>query len=214
MGLETGTYISDLNTANPTSGDPVSQADDHIRLLKATIKTTFPNVAGAVTSTHGKLNAPTNATAQDATSGTALDYTSIPSWASKVTLSFAGVSTSGANSLLIQLGTSGGVETTGYLGSSASGGNASTPAVSNFTTGFGVLSGSAGNVLHGSVTISLLSSLSNSWVAAGTLGTSNTAAFFTVSGSKALSGTLDRLRLTTSGGVDTFDAGAVNIQYE
>lgn len=56
MGLETGTYISDLNTANPTGADAKSQGDDHLRLLKSTIKTTFPNISGAVTSSHAELN--------------------------------------------------------------------------------------------------------------------------------------------------------------
>ena len=56
MALETGTYISDLNTSNPQSTDSVSQADDHIRLLKATVKATFPNVTGAVTKTHSQIN--------------------------------------------------------------------------------------------------------------------------------------------------------------
>lgn len=56
MALETGTYISDLNSANPTSSDNKSQGDDHLRLIKATVKATFPNVSGAVTATHTELN--------------------------------------------------------------------------------------------------------------------------------------------------------------
>jgi hypothetical protein len=56
MALETGTYISDLTVTNPTSTDPKSQGDDHIRLLKSTIKTSFPGITGAVTSTHTELN--------------------------------------------------------------------------------------------------------------------------------------------------------------
>lgn len=56
MALETGTYISDLVVTNPTSSDPKSQGDDHLRLLKSTVKTTFPNVTGAVTPTHTELN--------------------------------------------------------------------------------------------------------------------------------------------------------------
>lgn len=55
-GLETATYISDLNSSNPAAGDAKSQGDDHLRLLKSTIKATFPNVAGAVTPTHTELN--------------------------------------------------------------------------------------------------------------------------------------------------------------
>lgn len=56
MSLETGTYISDLVVTNPTSSDPKSQGDDHIRLVKSAVKATFPNVAGAVTPTHAELN--------------------------------------------------------------------------------------------------------------------------------------------------------------
>lgn len=56
MALETGTYISDLVSTNPVSGDPKSQGDDHFRLLKSTIKATFPNVDGAVTPTDEELN--------------------------------------------------------------------------------------------------------------------------------------------------------------
>ena len=56
MALETGTYISDLVITNPVIGDDVGQGDDHLRLVKATLKTTFPNVTGAVTPTHTQLN--------------------------------------------------------------------------------------------------------------------------------------------------------------
>jgi hypothetical protein len=56
MGLETGTYIDSLNTSNPGATDSVAQGDDHIRLLKSTIKNTFPNLTGAMTSTHTELN--------------------------------------------------------------------------------------------------------------------------------------------------------------
>ena len=56
MGLETVTYISDLNSSNPVAGDPVNEGDDHIRLIKSTVKATFPSVSGAVTSTHTELN--------------------------------------------------------------------------------------------------------------------------------------------------------------
>ena len=56
MALETGTYIDDLNASNPASTDGLGQADDHMRLIKATVKNTFPNISNAVTSTHGELN--------------------------------------------------------------------------------------------------------------------------------------------------------------
>jgi len=57
MALETGTYISDLNASNPVSTDGLAQADDHLRLIKSTVKATFPSVSGAITATHTEINA-------------------------------------------------------------------------------------------------------------------------------------------------------------
>lgn len=56
MALESATYVSDLNAANPAATDQLSQADDHLRLIKNVLKTTFPNVTGALTATHTVLN--------------------------------------------------------------------------------------------------------------------------------------------------------------
>jgi hypothetical protein len=56
MALESGSFLADLNAANPTGTDPKSQGDDHIRLLKSALKNSFPNVAGAVTPSHTELN--------------------------------------------------------------------------------------------------------------------------------------------------------------
>lgn len=57
MALESGTYIDSLDPANPATTDGLSQADDHMRLIKATIKATFPNLTGAVTLTQSEINA-------------------------------------------------------------------------------------------------------------------------------------------------------------
>ena len=56
MPLETGTYISDLVVTNPLNTDVAEQGDDHLRLIKSTIKATFPSLTGAVTKTHTQLN--------------------------------------------------------------------------------------------------------------------------------------------------------------
>lgn len=48
MPLESGSYLSDLVITNPTSGDPKSQGDDHLRLIKSTLKVTFSGFLGAV----------------------------------------------------------------------------------------------------------------------------------------------------------------------
>lgn len=58
MPLETATYINSLNSANPVSTDSVAQADDHIRLIKAAVKATFPNITAPVTLTAAQINTP------------------------------------------------------------------------------------------------------------------------------------------------------------
>lgn len=58
MGLEAATYIHQLNSANPLSSDGLGQADDHIRMIKGTIRNSFPNITGVVTATQDTLNIP------------------------------------------------------------------------------------------------------------------------------------------------------------
>jgi hypothetical protein len=127
---------------------------------------------------------------------------------------YSGVSTSGTSNWLVQLGDSGGIENTGYLGAGTFLG--ATVSGTNYTAGFGFPIAGAGHILHGSVVLTLLSSSTNSWTCMGSLGGTGTAAGFIYStaGAKSLSGTLDRVRLTTVNGTDTFDAGSVNILYE
>jgi len=153
-------------------------------------------------------------TAQASTSGTSIDFTGIPSWVKRITIMYSGVSTNGTSNWLVQLGDSGGVENTGYLGVGTFLG--ATVAGSNYTAGFGFSVGGAGHILHGSAVLTLLSSSTNSWTCMGSLGGTGTAAGFIYStaGAKSLSGTLDRVRLTTVNGTDTFDAGSVNVLYE
>jgi hypothetical protein len=163
--------------------------------------------------TPAKLSQPlTLATAQNTTSGTSIDFTAIPSWVRRITVLLSGVSLSGSSNLLIQLGDSGGIETTGYAGSSVVAGNAVASAGALFTTGIGVMGNFASNIIHGVVVIHLAGS--NLWVAGGSYGYENAAFSGSTGGSKTLSGTLDRVRLTTVNGTDTFDAGSVNIMYE
>jgi len=145
------------------------------------------------------------------TSGTSVDFTSIPSWVKRITVMFRGVSTNGASTILIQLG-SGSVTTSGYLGSSSALIDTAFGAAS-YTTGFGVgKESAAARVQHGTLTLSLLGS--NAWICSGVVAASNEARTAHTGGSIALAGTLDRVRLTTVGGVNTFDAGSVNILYE
>lgn len=154
----------------------------------------------------------TLATSVASTSGTSIDFTGIPSWVKRVTVILSSVSTTGADSYIIQLGDSGGIETTGYAGSSVLAGNSAASFGSTFTSGIGLASAVSSNVVHGSVSIMLVGS--NVWLASGSYALSNQSYSGSTSSSKTLSGTLDRVRLTTTSGTDTFDAGEVTIMYE
>ena len=162
---------------------------------------------GSNLTTVGVIN---SGTAVASTSGTSIDFTGLPSGLKRITVIFNGVSTNGSSSPLVQLGTSGGVVTSGYGGSSSL--IASTVATQNFTTGFGDRSQDAAAVRTGSWTITNVSG--NIWVCSGALGRSDSAITSVTGGNIALSGTLDRVRITTVNGTDTFDAGSINILYE
>jgi hypothetical protein len=153
----------------------------------------------------------TSGTAVASTSGTSIDFTGIPSWVKRVTVVFTGVSTNGTSNLRIQIG-GGSVETSGYAGSTL--GSATTSvANSSFTGGFDFNDGaSAASIRSGSLTI--LNINSNLWVATGILGQTDQARTSFTSGNKTTAATLDRVRITTVNGTDTFDAGTINIQYE
>ena len=165
--------------------------------------------AGVTTNTGAVYNSIQSGTAVASTSGTSIDFTGIPSWVERITVMFAGVSTNGSSAVIIQLGDSGGVETTGYLGSAVNAGNAA----SLQTTGLAVNNAlAAASVFHGFYTINYIGS--NVWAGSGQTGFSNSAALGQGAGSKTLSDTLDRIRITTVNGTDTFDAGSINILYE
>ena len=145
-------------------------------------------------------------TPQATTSGTSIDFTGIPSGVREIKLMFNGVSTNGTSSMLLQLGDSGGVETSGYTATVSSG-----TADATFTTGVGLGTSSAAHVVHGELTFSLQDSSDNTWTCSGVITFASIALM--IAAVKATSATLDRVRLTTVGGTDAFDAGEVNISY-
>jgi hypothetical protein len=150
-------------------------------------------------------------TAVASTSGTSIDFTGIPSWVKRVTVMFNGVSTNGTSNYLVQLG-AGSITTTGYssyFGYIVSDTSANT---AGSTTGLGIWNGSAATTDFGHYTITLVSG--NIWVANYNGGTVGGTAIKTSGGGVTLSGTLDRVRITTVNGTDTFDAGSINILME
>jgi hypothetical protein len=149
-------------------------------------------------------------------SGTAVDFTGIPSGTKRVTVMFDGVSTSSTSGWLLQIGgasfeTSGYVSTVTYTGTGSGG--------SSSTAGFIIVPASAGtasNICTGAVTITLLDPLTNDWVHQTVAGLTQSGTVYSVQGggSKAITGALARVRVTTINGTDTFDAGSINIMWE
>lgn len=171
-----------------------------------------PNTASARTLTlpdgDGTVQMRQLMTAQTA-SGSSVDFTGIPSWAKRLTLILSGVSTNGASNYLVQIG-DGAVTTTGYS-SVGTGMDASGVSITAYTAGFGIRSTSAAYAVNGLLVLTLISA--NTWVASGVLSTALPLTF-TTSGSKSLTNVLDRIRITTVNGTDTFDAGTINVLYE
>ena len=139
-------------------------------------------------------------------SGSAQGRTGISANAKQITLPISAISTNGTAILQIQIGDSGGYEATGYAARCANSGGANTGS----TTGFVITSTNfaAGSALSGVATLSLVDSATNTWAIAGTVMDPGNDVF-TFSGSKSLSGTLDRVQFITT---DTFDGGSFNTQ--
>lgn len=180
------------------------------------LNTTFAGTitaTGTVAGATGTLYPLVSGTAVASTSGTAIDFTGIPSWVKRITVMFDGVSKSSTSNFLIQLGDSGGAETTGYIGNAIAVTTGPTILNISSTAGFPTAGDASDpSVIYGSIVFSLLNS--NTWVASGVITTGNASYNTTISGRKTLSATLDRVRITTVNGTDTFDAGTINILYE
>lgn len=155
-------------------------------------------------------NQPTVGTAQAMTSGTSKDFTGIPSWVKRVSVMFANVSTNGISEFLLRLG-AGSIQSTGYTSSAAivSSGSATSSSTSGLLLNVSI---AATESYSGIVTVTNMGG--NNWASSGTLSRTNATGCAFSAGSVTLTGTLDRLRITTVGGTDAFDAGSVNILYE
>lgn len=155
-----------------------------------------------------RVGAITRGTAQAATSGSAIDFTGIPSWARRVTVVLSSVSTTGTSGITVQLGDSGGIEGTGYTGGGA-GNNAGLFHAVGYSSGFlTMVASAAGSYINGHVTLANISG--NTWVATVVFGDSSSYSFWGA-GSKTLSDVLTQVRIATG---DTFDAGTINIFWE
>jgi hypothetical protein len=206
--------LSQSGTGIITITPPATNTNRAITLPDAAGEVVLNSATQTLTNKTIQGGAITSGTAVASTSGTSIDFTGIPSWVKRITVMFSGVSTNGTSNLLVQLGDSGGIETTGYT-SSASYLTSNTSSTSS-TAGYVLTNDlTATSIVNGLFTLNLLNPSTNTWCIGGALGWS--VAFtgtFVFGGSKALSDTLDRIRITTVNGTDTFDAGTINIMYE
>lgn len=183
------------------------------------VSLTVPAISGSNTITYpaatgdGSVNK--LSTAVESTSGTSIDFTSIPSWVKRITVVFSGVSTNGTSPVLVRLG----YGSTTYVSSGYSGGGAyviDNGSAGNYvaTDGFslGSYAAVAARLYNGTMTLINISG--NAWVYSSAMGGPANIFGAVGGGNLSLSDTLTAIRLTTSNGTDTFDAGSVNILYE
>jgi len=106
-------------------------------------------------------------TAVASTSGTEIDFNSIPSGVKSIDITFSGVSTSGTSNVIVQIGDSGGIENTGYLSAVGVIVGAS---VGTVTTGFAIAgTPAASSVMHGVARLVLVDSSTNTWAVTATM---------------------------------------------
>lgn len=202
LAVKSAVDTADITDLNVTTG---KLADNAV----TTIKIANSNVTPA------KLSQPFSAgTSVASTSGTAIDFTSLPSWVKRITLMLSAVSTSGTSLLRVQIG-GGSLTTSGYVGCTSAivSGTAGSNSFAGGGWDFNDGAGSASASRTGVITIANLTG--NTWVMQGMYSdpvSSGRSVFG--SGSVAIAATLDRLRVTTVNGTDTFDAGSINILYE
>jgi hypothetical protein len=210
----TGT-LSATGAVTLTTALPVLQGGTGVTTSTGTgagVHSVGPSISSAVMTTMAS-SVITSGTTVASTSGTSIDFTSIPSWVKRITVNLSGVSTNGTAVVIVQLGTSGGVVTSGYLGYGVNLTSGVTVGGSLQTTGFAPSrNDSATDTRHGSIVISSMNS--NLWAAFGVIALSDATSGGIGAGSISLGGTLDRVRITTVGGTNTFDAGSVNILYD
>jgi hypothetical protein len=180
-----------------------------------TLQTVAPTTDGNVLTANGTtwISNPkvTATTAQNSTSGTSIDFTGIPSWVKRIQIMFNAVSTSASSAVIVQLGDSGGFETTGYNSTGVEFASTAS-ASSSITSGLQIENSStAAYTRYGIFT--LLNLTGNVWTSSSSFSQASGRQSISAGG-KTLSDQLTQIRITTVNGTDTFDAGSINILYE
>lgn len=147
-------------------------------------------------------------------SGTAVDFTAIPSWAKRLRVGFNGASLNAATAIMAQLGTAAGIVSGGYGGAVAVTVNGGVSAV-NLSTGVDLDNPSgpdASMVYSGLLEFEHMGG--NVWAFKSTISRTDNTRQTSTSGAVALPGGLTTLRLTSHNGTASFDAGTASLTYE
>jgi hypothetical protein len=184
---------ADVNITLGTSGD--------VTFVKNPVVTSIGTLAPIV-----------SATAQASTSGTSIDFTSIPSYVKRITVMIQGLSFAGASGQgRVQIGTGGVLATTGYASDNMNVSGVNTCSVGGFTNGLAVFNGNlAADTLWGVTTITNVSG--NTWIATFNSSRSDNASARSGTGFITLGGALNIVSVVAT--VGAFDAGTINIMYE
>jgi hypothetical protein len=167
----------------------------------------MPLVLNGTTGVQDNSGAFVAGTAVASTSGTSIDFTSIPNWVKQITVMFSALSLNGSSTPQVQLG-SGSFTTSGYAGTTIrSGGTINSTSGMLMTAQAGPSDSCSGLIIISNIT-------SNSWVSSTSYGYDGSSNAGSGGSRVSISGTLDRVRVTTINGTDTFDAGTINILYE
>ena len=164
--------------------------------------------------TPAKLSQPYIQSASVSLSGVSYDFTGIPSWASEINIDLSGVGFNVLSNILLQIGDSGGISTSGYLGGWAA--LSATPSFGNQTDGLlvsGGFTGSTGVRFMADIKLKR-NGTTNTWVLS-----SN--GFFQSSpvgqmgvSVKTLTNLLDKIRITSVAGTPTFISGVASISWQ
>ena len=214
--LDAGAASADTTLTLPNTSGTILQSGTAVTPTQGGTGLTSTGAAGNVLFT-------TNGTAWSSTpkivlgdfataSGTNVDYTGIPSWVKRVTIMLSFVSTTGSSIVQVQLGTSSGFETSSYFTFASFVTGTNTCGTAQYNTGIGTTFSSAGSFRSGCIVVNSIGG--GGWAYSGILGDAATNSVVHIAGVKTLAGALDRLRLTTVNGTDTFDTGSINILYE
>lgn len=196
------------NTGQTVVGAPTQLiANQPLSFIYRSTNTTWYAMAGGA----GRATQVVSGTTVATTSGTAIDITGIPSWAKRVTIMLTGVSTNGTNDYWLQVG-SGSFSTSGYvyLYGLIYGTNVCTTGTPTSAFTFNNVN-TASDAVSGIITLTLQTG--NTWVVS-VVTSNNNGRSLNGAGYIALGGSLDRVRITSNGGTNTFDAGSINITYE